>query len=572
MFISEIKSIYNYRNLTGKTVQFDSKINFMIGENNLGKTNILELLHSFFTIGKFQEDDFDNKEEAIKISVVIKYSDEEIGFFEDNFDVEDCHSITLYGVQDSIEERIEYYHGDEGGIKLKGATVRKINTLYYYAQRMPSKEVDFRKNSGSGKALNYLIQSSLSGLSLEEKDLIRVDEMSSVVSSINTNLNRLNTITGDSIQAYYDENPAQILCRMLGIGDTNGRDLSKLGEGIQYAFNILLQIIENIYTVKLSRKPDRFEERLVVIEGEKLYPIILILDEPEVHQHPYRQRSLMKKLTDLINNENREFVALLKELFGIDGLIGQIFLATHSPNILLNDYGQFIRLYNGKSLLEIISGKSITFKDDPKMYKHLLHNFIYLKEAMFSRYVIFVEGDTEMGAIPVFAERMNIDLDSIGVGIVKLDGADGVKRCMSLYQKFGIPSIAIIDKDKQTSYANVPNVYFTNEMDYEEDVYANFILQDYLKCCKELEMLFPFIGILKKKGYDLDVQQFKNDPTIVSVKTEDQESIMKEQKEIQLEALKKSKNAQKGAVLAKYVTEIPDAFKNALNTITKEVC
>lgn len=70
----------------------------MIGENNLGKTNILELLHSFFTIGKFQEDDFDIKEEPIEISVVIKYSDEELGFFEDNFDVEDCHSITLYGV------------------------------------------------------------------------------------------------------------------------------------------------------------------------------------------------------------------------------------------------------------------------------------------------------------------------------------------------------------------------------------------------------------------------------------------------------------------------------------------
>lgn len=170
---------------------------------------------------------------------------------------------------------------------------------------------------------------------------------------------------------------------MLGIGDSDGRDLSKLGEGIQYAFNILLQIIENIYTVKLSGKPDRFEERLVTIEGKRLYPIILILDEPEVHQHPYRQRSLMKKLTSLMNNENGEFVLLLKELFGIDGLIGQIFLATHSPNILLNDYSQFIRLYSNNSFLEIVSGKSITFEDDPKMYKHLLHNFIYLKEAMF---------------------------------------------------------------------------------------------------------------------------------------------------------------------------------------------
>ena len=83
---------------------------------------------------------------------------------------------------------------------------------------------------------------------------------------------------------------------MLGIGDANGRDLSKLGEGIQYAFNILLQIIENIYSVKSSRKSDKFEERLLTINGKKLYPIILVLDEPEIHQHPYRQRSLMKKI------------------------------------------------------------------------------------------------------------------------------------------------------------------------------------------------------------------------------------------------------------------------------------
>ena len=53
MYISEIKNIKNYRNLTGKKILFDSKINFLIGENNLGKTNILELIHRFFTVGKF---------------------------------------------------------------------------------------------------------------------------------------------------------------------------------------------------------------------------------------------------------------------------------------------------------------------------------------------------------------------------------------------------------------------------------------------------------------------------------------------------------------------------------------
>lgn len=64
---------------------------------------------------------------------------------------------------------------------------------------------------------------------------------------------------------------------------------------------------------------------------------MLILDEPEVHQHPYRQRNLIKKINDVIENKNKYFNQLLKELFGIDGLCGQLFVATHSPNILLND-------------------------------------------------------------------------------------------------------------------------------------------------------------------------------------------------------------------------------------------
>lgn len=571
MYISEIKNIKNYRNLTGKKILFDSKINFLIGENNLGKTNILELIHRFFTVGKFQEDDFENKEEPIEVSMIIKYTDSEIGFFEDNFDVEDCHAITIIGIQDSIDERVEYYHGKENPHKLNISTVRKINTLYYYAQRMPSKEVDFRKSNGSGKVLNYLIQSSLKGLALEEKDLFKKDEMSSVVSSINTNLTKINTITGDTIQAYFDENPEQILCRMLGIGDANGRDLSKLGEGIQYAFNILLQIIENIYSVKSSRKSDKFEERLLTINGKKLYPIILVLDEPEIHQHPYRQRSLMKKITDLIENKNNDFIELLQGLFEIDGLIGQIFIATHSPNILLNDYNQFIRVYQSNLTLEIISGKNITFDEDPKMYKHLLHNFIYLKEAMFSRYVIFVEGDTEMGAIPVFAERLNIDLDFSGVGIIKLDGADGVKRCMALYEKFGIPSIAIIDRDRKDAYSEISNVYFTSEMDYEEDVYAKFSLVDYLNCCKKMDMLFPFIKVLKNKKYSFDIQEFIENPGSVTITPEDQALILSEQRDKQLTALKQSKNTQKGAILAEFVTEIPDIFKLALEQIVGEI-
>lgn len=298
----------------------------------------------------------------------------------------------------------------------------------------------------------------------------------------------------------------------------------------------------------------------------------MVLDEPEVHQHPYRQRSLIRKIKALIGNNNQEFLDLLKDLFDIDGVTGQIFIATHSPNILLDNYRQFIRLYKStgtNSQLEIVSGMNVVIDD--KLYKHMLHNFIYLKEAMFSKCIIFVEGDTENGAIPVFAERMGLDMDERGIGVIKLDGADSVKRCMALYKSFGIKSIAIIDKDRKGSYGSEPDIYFTKANDYEEDVYDNFKLIDYLKSCKELSGVEPYIPILRREGLNFNPRQFVENPANIEIDDTLQMKIMLENKDRELQKLKQSKNAAKGAVLAGYVTVIPPAFEKIINKLIKEV-
>lgn len=572
MYISEIVEINNYRNLTGKTIKFNEKLNFLLGENNIGKTNVLELINIFLSVGKFAETDFTNVMQPITIKMKIKYSDDEIGFFEDNFDIDDSRAITVVAIQNSVDERINYYHDTPNQTKIGVATIRKMNILYYYAQRLPSKEMDFRKTNGSGKVLNYLIQHSMAQSGLQEKDILKKTKLKSIVKDINRQIENLNTITGDKVSAYIDNSVDKIVCRLLGLGDENGRELNSLGEGIQYAFNILLQIIEIIYSVKMTRKQEEFEERLVNSQNKKFFPLFLVLDEPEIHQHPYRQRSLIKKIEALINNENIAFLNLLKELFDIDGLIGQIFIATHSPNILLNDYRQFIRIYknaNNSNQLEIVSGMDVNI--DNKLYKHMLNNFIYLKEAMFSKYIVFVEGDTENGAIPVFAKRMGLDMDAKGIGVIKLDGADSVKRCRELYREFGIESIAIIDKDKKANYASEPGVYFTKANDYEEDVYDNFTLNDYLRCCKELSEVNHFIPILKKEGLTFNPVDFIADPTIVEIDKAVQDKIMANRKEKELENLKQSKNAAKGAILAEYVTTIPPAFEKIIKKLAKEV-
>lgn len=572
MYISEILEITNYRNLTGKRIKFNETLNFLIGENNIGKTNMLELINIFLSVGKFIESDFTDVMRPIRIRLRIKYSDEEVGYFGDNFDVDDSRSITLLAVQDSVDERINYYHDTPIQTKISIATIRRMNVLYYYAQRMPLKEVDFRKTSGSGKVLNYFIQYSLKKSGVQEKDILKKTKLNSIVKDVNKQIKNLNTITGDNVSAYIDTEADKLVCRLLGLGDENGRELSSLGEGVQYAFNILLQIIEIIHNIKVTRKPEDFEERLIDKEGKKLFPLFLVLDEPEIHQHPYRQRSLIKKIEGLVDNKNQEFLNLLKELFDIDGLTGQIFIATHSPNILLNDYRQFIRFHRNRgnnNLLEVVSGMNIAIED--KLYKHMLHNFIYLKEAMFSKCIIFVEGDTENGAIPVFAKRMDCDMDERGIGVIKLDGADSVKRCMKLYKEFGIESIAIIDKDKKNDYGSETGIYFTKANDYEEDVYNNFKLNDYLRCCKEITGVSHFIPILRNKGLTFNPADFVADPTILEIDDETQEKVMSENRSRELEKLKQSKNAAKGAILAEYVTVIPSVFKTVINKLIKEV-
>ena len=570
MHISQIKEIKNYRNLSGQTISFDETINFFIGENNIGKTNILELLNIVLGIGKFIESDFYDVLQPIQIKMTIKYEADEIGFFEDNFDIDTRNTITLIAKQDSGDERINYYHDTPVQTKISSAVIRKMNILYYYAQRMPSKEVDFRKNSGSGRVLNYLIQHSLELSGIQEKDIIKKTKIKGIVSDINKQIRSLNSITGDRVSAYIDADVDKIVCRMLGLGDENGRELNELGEGIQYAFNILLQIIEIIYNVKMTRKPEDFEERLIDKNGKKLFPLFLVLDEPEIHQHPYRQRSLIKKIATLMKNENQIFIDLLKKLFGVDGLVGQIFIATHSPNILLNNYKQFIRIYHASGQgIEIISGSSILLDD--VLYKHLLHNFLYLKEAMFSRCILFVEGDTENGAMPVLAQRMDLDFDEKGIGVVKLDGADSVESCMKLYDAFKIKTIAIIDRDKKIQYNHLCNVFFTKGIDFEEDVYDNFTLIDYMKYNDHIGKIGAFIGILKRYGITLKVPLFKADPDGLVINETLQQQIMADIKIQELNELRRTKNASKATLLAEYVTTVPKSFQKIINKLKTEV-
>lgn len=57
MRIVELK-IENYRNLDGVSIKFDEDVNYIVGENNLGKSNVLDLLNTIFNQAMISEEDF----------------------------------------------------------------------------------------------------------------------------------------------------------------------------------------------------------------------------------------------------------------------------------------------------------------------------------------------------------------------------------------------------------------------------------------------------------------------------------------------------------------------------------
>lgn len=103
-------SVENYRNLNSATITFDESCNFIVGENNLGKSNILNLLNIIFTRRGFVYDDFNDANLPITVNIRIKLTNDEIGHFEDLFDIDDYTYINIICKQVSPDDNMEFYH------------------------------------------------------------------------------------------------------------------------------------------------------------------------------------------------------------------------------------------------------------------------------------------------------------------------------------------------------------------------------------------------------------------------------------------------------------------------------
>ncbi|MDI3476886.1 MAG: putative ATP-dependent endonuclease of the family [Thermoanaerobacterium sp.] len=236
------------------------------------------------------------------------------------------------------------------------------------------------------------------------------------------------------------------------------------------ALNIFSRILD-LY----RSKSIPFEESLFTTrKGEKILPLVLAIDEPEVHLHPYMQRAILNYYKCILKNEDENFIELLKYSFNIDGLDGQLIVVTHSTDVLVDNHRNIVRFYKTKDKrTNAISGMDINIK--PDVEKHLIMNFQDIKEAFYSKCVLIVEGETEYGCIRGFAKTLNIPMDDYGICFVNAQGEGSIPKLQQLFNHFAIPSIVIFDSDVKEGKTASENEFFTKEICFEMDIVDKLI-------------------------------------------------------------------------------------------------
>ena len=451
---------------------------------------------------RFSEGDFFNTENPIEVEFVLSLNNIEKGAFEDFFSPDSNDQIQIIAKQEDPEEYIKYRHKDTEE-EISYTKLRRVNFIKYDSLRTPKEELTFYKNRGVGKFLGYLIERLLHP---NEEDIgdkyIQKDNINFLVEDINEKLGKIRMFKEYRINATLEENIRDLLFKIITIKDSKGFNIQNTGHGVQFSILIVLSILEKLMVLIEDKK---YEDCIFGEETNRSISLILGMDEPEIHLHPYMQRSLVKYVSKLLRNKEKDFSILIKELFNVDNVIGQAIIVSHSPNILLDNYKYIVRFYPEGTEIKAVSGEKLAIEEGVE--KHLLMNFPYIKEAMFSRCVVIVEGQTEAGALPPWITKEIGDIDEHGITVIQAGGGQSIHPIVKLLNELKITNVSIVDRDiyekSKANYDLIENLYVTDKEDFESTLVESLLSAD------KKDVLFRLVEEFSDQGLSYSIYNQK---------------------------------------------------------------
>jgi len=209
-------------------------------------------------------------------------------------------------------------------------------------------------------------------------------------------------------------------------------DIERVGGGLQRAYLMaLLVAISELDAEAPDREPGS-RARLVMI------------DEPEIYQHPQRQRHM------------------LHELMGLSGPGSgmQILCSTHSPyfielsridglRLLTRDGHTSVHVATRQEIMgPILERYSTSLPDDDALNRWLGANASHwITEGFFARLVVLVEGIDDRNVLLATASVLGTDLNEHEISIVPVNGKPRMCPTAHLFRPFGIPLYLVWDLD-----------------------------------------------------------------------------------------------------------------------------
>jgi len=441
MFIRTMR-LQNYRSFHDVSMTFHEQANYLVGENAIGKSSFLRLLSLMSSGTGIMETDYGDVNQPIIITAELNLLNDTGEYFADSPDI---HRTEIrVRMEKRVEELFPRLYDDETGELLHIDLIRRIRFISHSASRPD----------------DYLV-SSHTYKSLEQEISHMSNEQMAKPSEGGLEFVRQQTLFGEFDASYYLN--IMLLSRLLSRQDRPRAD------NMKFISMVALKILTQVFIMYHS-KAVPFEHTVVVdAQGRRFLPLIVAIDEPEIHLHPYMQRSILTYYKQLLNNEDETFCQLIRKLFHIDGLRGQMFIVTHSTDSLVDDYRNIVRFYrNDKGVVCAACGSTFHFNEE--IEKHLIMHFPEVKEALYSRSVIIVEGETEYGCFQLFGTTLDLRFDYYGICLINARGESSISKIKKLLQYFKIPTVALYDADVKGSRQNEKDVFFTDEICFEMDL------------------------------------------------------------------------------------------------------
>lgn len=550
MYISKLK-IKNFRIFKNQEIEFNERINVIIGPNNSGKSTLITALQILFDKSKrkrLETEDFNRnidldklKNTPPKTSITATISNDGKELSEEMIPV----ATWLTEISDNYEARLTYEfflpekYEEEYQDKFKKYEINNDSDYWEFLKKEFIKKYvykiyggpeeykntvdwdelakfdfqflsairDVEKDLSTGKkSLLKEVLEFFTDYDLKENEELTEIEKTKKINERIKDFSKQSTVLLNLLEKRMEMGKSKILDYVENTGvsadDIKPNFIGKISENEMYSHmflivdnenNVQLPIelnglgYNNLLYISLILAKIQKDNNIKYLGDNAKAYSILAIEEPEAHLHPNMQYKFLKFL-----KENQE-----KE-------VKQIFITSHSPNITSTvELDNLIILDKLSNRIQIYYPYK-AFKDDDENLKKYIERFLDVTKSdmFFAKKVIFVEGLAEQLLLPLFAKQEKFDLFDHHVSIVNVNGRY-FEPFLKLfdYENGGINKqvVCITDRDCQKKNKTTNSRWkgcYIYELNLDEDNY------EYNECSNHIVKEFK-----DKKNINMKIQK-----------------------------------------------------------------